>query len=223
MDVAQVWSEHERQDSYDASSPQPISPSSPLESHPVQLMGTRAELDHQREPGKQEQQERPKVNVKATVAGLGTQASLSSVEAPKELEKENNTPLKLPDLLSPTEKRKSSWEKYSELIMPALEEEWTPNPSPMPTLNKRPEAPAETKEELVATTNPEAKGSGERKVDYLPIDLLSTTLDPGGVIKVSPSDLITFGETIKFLLILCSCSFKTSQTMLFRRLTSDLS
>ena len=206
MDVAQVWSQHEKQGSHDVTSPQSISPSSPVESHPAQPTGVPAGLDHQREhEERQEREESPKVDVKAPTPGLVPQTSTptpSAVETPKESEKEKDASLKLPDLLSPAEKRKSSWEKYSEFIMPALEEEWTPAPSLMPTLNKFPEVPTGTKEEPVAAPAPGIKGLEESKVDYLPIDLLSKTLDPESkVIKVAPTDLITFGKRNRLLFV----------------------
>lgn len=214
MDVAQVWSEHERQSSQNVASPRSASPSSPLEPRSTHPVGTSTRLDHQGEPEKggerererQEQEEPPRVVDKTAIAGRGTQTPIpapSTAETPEEPEEED-TSLKLPGLLTPMEKRKSSWEKYSELIMPALEEEWTPIPSPVPTLNKPPEMSAKTK----GATTPETERSGESKVDYLPLDLLSTTLEPEGkTIKVSPADLITFGKTtsLSSLSVLTSC------------------
>lgn len=204
MDVAQVWSEHEKQSSQNAPGPRSSSPNSPLESHSIHPMGTQTRPDHRRELEK-EQEELPQAAVKAVVPGRGTQTSNpmpSTVETPEESERDKGASLKLPDLLTPTEKRKSSWEKYSELIMPALEEEWTPVPSPMPTLNKPPEAPVETKEEPVVATVPKTKRSGESKVDHLPLDLLSTTLEPERkIMKVSPTDLVVFGNVIRLLIL----------------------
>ena len=209
MDVAQVWSEHEKQDSQHDSSPRSTSPSSPLESRSTHLIGTQAKLDHHSELKKerghkrerQEQVEPPGVAVKTAMAGWGTQTPVptpSTVGTPLEPEKERGASLKLPDLLTPTEKSTSSWEKYSELIMPALEEEWTPVPSPMPTLNKLPEVSVGTKEGPVATTTPETKGSQRSEVDYLPLDLLSTTLEPERkIVKVSLADLVTFGRKVR--------------------------
>lgn len=194
MDVAQVWSEHEKQSSQDASSPQPTSPISPLGYHPL---GALTVFDRQRELGKDRECERegqeqvgvPKVDVNAAITGWDTQTSVSGASTVEE----KDTSLKLPDLLNPTEKKKSSWEKYSELIMPALEEEWTPAPSPMPTLSKAPTVAVETKEEQVVPAIPEVKGPKEPKVDYIPIDLLSVTLNPEReTVKVSPTDLVTF-------------------------------
>ena len=201
MDVAQVWSEHERQSSQDVSSPQLASPNSPLESHLVQPVGSQVELDRQRElemererdMERQEQDGLPRVDVKVANAGCGTQTSSPGPSGVEEKEKE--TSLKLPDLLNPTEKRKSSWEKYSEFIMPALEEEWTPVPSPMPTLNKTPEVVAETREGPTAATILGTRRFEGSKANYLPIDLLSTTLNPERrTIQISPTDLITFGK-----------------------------
>jgi hypothetical protein len=212
MDVAQVWSQHEKRGSQDVASPRSASPDSPFETHPVQPVGTQAGLDQQRElenervheREKQEQEEPPNTEVKATIAGWSIQSSnpaSSTVEAPSESEKEKDASLKLLDLLGPAEKRKSSWEKYSEFIMPPLEEEWTPVPTPMPTFNKPPEVPVEPKEEPVASI-PETRRLVESKVDYLPIDLLSTTLDPEmNVIKVAPTDLITFGKRAGLLFV----------------------
>jgi len=211
MDVAQVWSQHEEHSSQDMASPRSASPNSPFEPHPVQPVAAQAGLDYQRElekerereREKQEQEELPKVDVKATIPGWDIQTSTaasSTVETPRESEKEKDASPKLQDLLGPGEKRKSSWEKYSEFIMPPLEEEWTPVPTPMPTFNKPPEFPAGPKE-LVASI-PETRRLAESKVDYLPIDLLSTTLDPERkVIKVAPTDLITFGERIELLFV----------------------
>lgn len=211
MDVAQVWSQHEKQGSQDVASPLSISPNSPLESHPAQPGEIQAELDHKRELERERGRERedqrqengPKADVKATVVGRDIQTPTlapSTVGVPVEPEREDNISPKLPEVPSPTEKRKSSWEKYSEFIMPALEEEWTPVPSPMPTLNKVPVVALGTKEGPVSTPILDAKRSEELKVDYLHIDLLSTTLDPERkVIKVSPTDLVTFGEKIVLL------------------------
>jgi len=204
MDVAQVWSQHEGQGSHDVASPRSASPSSPFESHPVQAVGTQPGLDHQMELNEREQeQEPPEVDVKAAIVGWGIQTSTpasSTVETLRESEKEKDTPLKLPDLLSPAEKRKSSWEKYSEFIMPPLEEEWTPVPTPTPTFNKPPEVPVGPKEEPVASI-PESGRHVGSKVDYLPIDLLSTTLDPERkVTKVALTDLITFGKRVELFL-----------------------
>ena len=194
MDVAQVWSRHERQGSQDVATPRPTSPHSPLESCPAQPAGIQAGLDHQRELEKEKQRQQgepPNVVVKATIVGCITQISTpapSAVGVSKESEREENASLKLPE--------KSSWEKYSEFIMPALEEEWTPIPSPMPTVNKFPEAVAEAKERPVTALTLEIKRPEELKVDHQRIDLLSTTLDPEGkVIRVAPTDLITFGES----------------------------
>ena len=208
MDVAQVWSQHEKQDSQDTASPRSASPNSPLQSYPVQPVGIQAGLDFQRELVKERERERekrekeepPKLDLKATITGCGIQTSTpasSTVVVSKELDKEESVSLKLPEVLSPTEKRKSSWEKYSELIMPALEEEWTPVPSPVPTLNNPPELATGAKEEFISTQIPGTKGFKELKVDYLHIDLLSTTLDPERkVVKVSPTDLISFGKRV---------------------------
>lgn len=192
MDVAQVWSEHGKHGPQNVSSPRPASPNSPLESRSVHPMRTQARPDNQRE--RQEQGEPPGVVVKA--ADARTSISASPVpDIPNESEKEKGASLKLPDLLTPTEQRKLSWEKYSELIMPALEEEWTPFPSPMPTLKKKIEVPGEAKVEQVTATTPETKRPGGSGVDYLPLDLLSTTLEPERkAIKVSPADLTTFGK-----------------------------
>jgi hypothetical protein len=224
MDVAQVWSEHEKQSSQ---------PNSPIESRPVHFMGTQARLDHQgelekergRKRERQEQNEHPEVAVKA---GRGTQTPIpvpSTVESAKESEKEKAASLKLPDLLTPMEKNNLSWEKYSELIMPALEEEWTPVPSPMPTLNKLPEVSVGTKEDPVSAATPETKRSEESKVDYLPLDLLWTTLEPERkVIKVSSADLVTFGKIIRLLFFFYAYApLKISQTMRFRKPMLDLS
>ena len=206
MDVAQVWSQHEGQGSHDVASPRSASPSSPFESHPVQAVGTQLGLDRQMELKKEREreQEPPEVDVKATIAGWSIQTSnpaSSIVETLRESEKEKDAPLKLPDLLSPAEKRKSSWEKYSEFIMPPLEEEWTPVPTPTPTFNKPPEVPAEPKEEPFASI-PGSIRPVESKVDFLPIDLLSRTLDPESkVTKVAPTDLITFGKRIELFLV----------------------
>ena len=205
MDVAQVWSQHEKESSQDVASPLSISPDSPLESHPAKPGETHAGPDHQRERERerQDQEVRPEADVKATIAGRGIQAPAlapSTVGVPKESEREGNTPPNLPGVPSPTEKRKSSWEKYSEFIMPALEEEWTPVSSPMPTLNKVPGMALVTKEGAVPAPIPETRRSEELKVDYLHIDLLSTALDPKRkVIKVSPTDLSTFGERVALL------------------------
>ena len=212
MDVAQVWSQHEKQSSQDVGSPQPASPDRSFEPHLVQPAGTQVGLDHQRgldrekegEREKQEQGEPLKVNVRSAIAGCGIQASApasSTVETPRK-PKEKDTPLKLPDLLSPVEKRKSSWEKYSELIMPPLEEEWTPVPSPTPTWHQLREVPAEPKEPVAAPI-PGTKRFEESKVDYLPIDLLSTILNPEReIIEVASTDLITFGKRIRFSFVL---------------------
>ncbi|KAF9792515.1 hypothetical protein BJ322DRAFT_52505 [Thelephora terrestris] len=198
MDVAQVWSEHEKQSSQDAPSPRIGSPNNLIEFHPVQPVGTEAgfdrqrelEMEREREQERKEQDWPPKLDVKVAVAGRDTQASGPRSPAVEENEKE--TSLKLPDLPNPTEKKKSSWEKYSEFIMPALEEEWTPVPSPMPTLNKSPEMATGTKEEPTALITAGAKRPDESRVDYFPIDLLSTTLNPERrTIKISPTDLIT--------------------------------
>lgn len=209
MDVAQVWSEHQKQSSQNESNPRSASPNSPLESHSVQHMGTQIGPDHQgglegdrgHERERQEPEE-PPGPVKVAIIGWDTQTSIpapSTVESPQEPEREQGASLKLPDLLTPTEKRKSSWEKYSELIMPALEEEWTPVPSPMPTLNKPP-VPGYTKEEPVAVTIPETKKSEESKVGYLPLDLLSATLElERKIIRVSPADLVAFGKMVGLL------------------------
>lgn len=221
MDVAQVWSEHEKQSSQDASSPQPTSPISPLGSHPLEaptVFGRQRELEKDRECEKegQEQVEVPKVDAKAAITGWGIQTPVSGPSAVEE----KDASLKLPDLLNPTEKKKSSWEKYSELIMPALEEEWTPAPSPMPTLNKAPTVAVETEEEQVITAIPEAKGPKEPKVDYIPIDLLSATLNPEReTIKVSPTDLVTFGKTTGSQFPLILILLKIFRAMPFRRLT----
>ena len=219
MDVAQVWSQHEKQNSQDVSSPPPTSPSSPLESHPARSMGTQDRLNNQsvlegeggREGEEQEKHDGPPVmDDKATIPGRGIQPSMLTsfvVETPKESGEDRDASLNLPNLLSPAEKRKSSWEKYSELIMPALEEEWTPSPSPMPTLNKLPPAILDTKGELATVTVTEVKRFNESKVDYLPIGLLAATLGSERVVKVSPADLITFGKTVKLsfvhMLTLC--------------------
>jgi len=205
MDVAQVWSQHEKEGSQDVASPLSVSPDSPLEFHPAQPGEIQAGLDHQREREreKQDREERPEADVKATSAGQGIPAftlAPSTVGVPKEPEREGKTPPKLPEVPSPTEKRKSSWEKYSEFIMPALEEEWTPVPSPMPTLNKAPGVALGTKEGAVSAPISETKWSEELKVDYRYIDLLSTTLDPERkVVKISPNDLVAFGEGIALL------------------------
>jgi len=213
MDVAQVWSQHEKQGSQDVASPRSVSPNSPSDSHAVQPVGIQAGLDHQREleeerehgREKQEQEEHPKVDLNAAIAGWGIQTSTpasSAVEILKESGKEKDVSPKMSDLLSPTEKRKSSWEKYSEFIMPALEEDWTPVPSPIPTLNHLPEVPAE-KEEPAAAPVPETRRLGESKVDYLPIDLLSKILDPERkIIKVAATDLIAFGKRARLLFVL---------------------
>jgi hypothetical protein len=227
MDVAQVWSQHEKQDSQDMASPRSTSPNTPLEFRPVQPAGTQAGLDYQRELGKegecerenQEPEEPPKVGVKPSIAGWGIQTSTtvsSTAGAPKESESEKGGSLKLPEVLSPTEKRSSSWEKYSEFIMPALEEEWTPVPSPMPTLKGLLD---------VAAPIPEIERVEESKVDYLPVDLLSTTLNPGRkAIKVAPNDLVTFGRRLNIIVRFCTHTLlKTSRVMLFRRSMSDLS
>jgi hypothetical protein len=143
------------------------------------------------------------IDGKAAISGWGIQPSILTsfvVETPKGSGEDRDASLKLPNLLSPAEKRKSSWEKYSELIMPALEEEWTPSPSPMPTLNKLPQAIADTKGEPATATVTEVRKFNESKVDYLPVDLLSTTLGSERVVKVSPTNLITFGKTIKLSL-----------------------
>jgi len=209
MDVAQVWSLHEKQSSQDVTSPRSASPNSPLD--PVQPVGIQAGLDRQREPesererarGTREREETPKVDAKTPISGSGIQSTskASIAETPNESE-EKDASLKLPDLLSPAEKMKSSWEKYSEFIMPPLEEEWTPAHSCVPTLNKRPEAPEEPKD-LVTAPIPETKGLEESKVDYLPIDLLSTILDPERkIIRVAPTDLVTFGEMTTLLSVL---------------------
>lgn len=215
MDVAQVWSQHEKQGSQDVASPRSVSPNSPSDSHPVQPMAIQAGLDRQRELGeerehgreKREQEEPPKMDPKAAIAGWGIQTSnpaSSTVGALRESGKEKVASLKMPDLLSPTEKGKSSWEKYSEFIMPALEEEWTPIPSPTPTSNKFPKLPeVPTEKEPVAAPVPETRRFGESEVDYLPVDLLSKTLDPETkVIKVAATDLITFGESVRLLFVL---------------------
>ena len=217
MDVAQVWSQHKKQSSQDVVSPRSASPNSPFGSHPVQLVGTEAELDQSElekgrelERGKQEQEEPTKVDVKATIAGWGIQTSIPAsptAETPRESESKKDVSLNMSDSLSPAEKGKSSWEKYSELIMPPLEEEWTPVPTPTATFNKRPEESAEPKGGLVASI-PEVRRLVESKVDYLPTDLLSTTLDPESkVIKVAPTDLITFGKRAGplFVFKLTSC------------------
>jgi len=212
MDVAQVWSQHEEQGSQDVESPRSTSPNSPLDPHPVRPSGVQPELDHHREPEKergrkdgQERDEYPEMDVKAATAGLDIQTSAlssSTIEAPKELEKEKDASLKLPDLLTPTEKKKSSWEKYSEFIMPALEEEWTPVQSPMSTLRKSPGAATGAKEASVTAPIPEIKRSEEPKLEYTFIDLLSTTLDQQmKSIKVAPIDLITFGKWIGHLFV----------------------
>jgi len=221
MDVAQVWSEHEKQSSQDASSPQPTSPISPLGSYPPEALTV---FDRQRELGKDREYERegqeqvgvPKVDVNAANTGWGTQTSVSG---PSTVDVKDAS-LKLPDLLNPTEKKKSSWEKYSELIMPALEEEWTPSPSPMPTLNKAPTAVVETKEQQVIPAIPQVKGPKELKVDYIPIDLLSTTLNPEReTVKVSPTDLVTFGKTTQLEFALILILLKIFRVTPFQRLT----
>ena len=203
MDVAQVWSQHEKQGSQDIASPRSTSPNSPLESHPMEGHQKELEKGREREREKQEQEDPQKMNVKVAITGWGIQTStpaFSAVETSEESEKEKDPSLKLPDLLSPVEKRKSSWEKYSEFIMPPLEEEWTPAPTPTPTWNKPPEVSAGPKEEPVAAPILETKLLGESKVDYLPIDLLSTTLDiKREIIKVAPTDLIAFGERVTLL------------------------
>ena len=223
MDVAQVWSQHEKQDSQDVESPRSTSPNTPLEFRPVQPAGTQAGLYHRKEGEcereNQEPEEPPKVGTKPSIAGWGIQTSTtvsSTVGAPKVSESEKGGSLKLPEVLSPTEKRSSSWEKYSEFIMPALEEEWTPVPSPMPTLKGLLD---------VAVPIPETERVGESKVDYLPVDLLSTTLDPGRkAIKVAPNDLVTFGRRLNALVRFCAHALlKTFRVMLFRRSMSDLS
>jgi len=212
MDVAQVWSQHEKQGSQDVASPLSVSPNSPLESHFAQPGDIQAGLDHERERERedQDQEKRPKADMKATVVGWDIRAPTlvpPTVGVPKEREQEDDTP-KLPEVPSPTEKRKSSWGKYSEFIMPALEEEWTPVPSPMPTLSKVPVVALGAKEGPVTVPILDAKRSEELKVDYVHIDLLSATMDPERkVIKVSPTDLVTFGENIVllFALALKSC------------------
>ena len=193
MDVAQVWSEHKKQGSQDMSSPRPASPNGLIEPRVTQPTETPPGLGRQRIPEKERPgQERPGMDVEVTE--LDTQIitpTSSTAVSPKE---EKNASLGLPDLLNPTEKSKSSWEKYSEFIMPALEEEWTPVPSPIPTMNKPPETAVEKKEKHIVT----APESMQSKVDYLPVDLLSTTLNSERrTIKVFPADLITFGEIIK--------------------------
>lgn len=209
MDVAQVWSQREEQGPQDVAIPRSASPNSPPEFHPVQPGGIQIGLDHggeleeqrEREREKQELGDISKVDVKFAIGGSGTRTSAPAsptVETPGVLEKERDAALKLPELLNPAEKMKSSWERYSEFIMPPLEEERTPVPTPMPTLNKLPEVSAEPKVQPVVAPIPEAEGLDELKVDYLPIDLLSTTLDPEGkIIKVAPTDLVTFGKRIR--------------------------
>lgn len=216
MDVAQVWSEHEKQSSQYESSPRSTSPNSPFESRSTHPIGAQTRLDHQNEQEREreppEQVEPPGVVVKAPVAGRGAHIPVpapSAVETPLESEKERGVSLKLPDLLTPVEKSTSSWEKYSELIMPALEEEWTPAPSPMPTLNKLPEVHLGTKEEPVAAATSAIKRSQKSQVDYLPFDLLSTTLEPERkIVKVSPADLINFGRKSGSRSFLCLFPFE---------------
>ena len=205
MDVAHVWSQHEKEGSQDVASPRSASPNSPLESGSARPVGIQAGPGHQREREREkfEREGPPKVDVKVNIAGWGIQSSClspSTVDAPKESELDNAS-LKLPEVPSPTEKRKSSWVKYSEFIMPALEEEWTPAPTPMPTMKGFLVVAAETE---VPTSAPisEAKRFGQSGVDYLRIDLLSTTLDPEkGVTKVAPTDLVTFGKGIGLLFV----------------------
>ena len=207
MDVAQVWSQHEKHGSQDVASPRSTSPNSPLEPHPVWPVGIQAGFDHQRERERenQEQEEPPKLDAGAAIAGCGIHTSApapSAVVVYKGSEEGEGVSLELPEVLGLTGKGKSSWEKYSEFIMPALEEEWTPEPSPIPTLNNPPEV-AMVAKELIFAPIPEAKRLKESKVDYLQIDLLSTTLNPEGrVVKVSPTDLITFGKGVRLLLVL---------------------
>lgn len=207
MDVAQVWSQHEKQGSQDVASPRSASPNSPIDSHPVRPVGTQAGLDHQRqlekergrEWKKREQEEPLGSDPGAATAGWGIHTPTpapSTVVVFGESEKDRGASLKLPEVLGLTEGGKSSWEKYSEFIMPALEEEWTPVPSPIPTLSNLPEVAAGAKGSVSASI-PKTGKFGESKVDYLQIDLLSTTLDPERkVIKVSPTDLITFGKWV---------------------------
>ena len=208
MDVAQVWSQHEEQGSQDVTTPRSVSPNSPSEFHPVQPGGIQTGLDHrgelekrERDREKQELGKLSKVDANFAVGGCGIRTSAPAsptVEIPGVLEKERDTALKLPELLNPAEKKKTSWERYSEFIMPPLEEERTPVPTPMPTLNKLPKVSAEPKVQPIIAPIPEARGLGESKVDYLPIDLLSTTLDPEEkTIKVAPTDLVAFGKRIR--------------------------
>jgi len=218
MDVAQVWSQHEKHGSQGVTSSRSASPNSPLESRPAQPAGIQTGLDHQRElekereceREKQDQEERLKVGVKTTIAGWVTPTPApSAVGVSKELGQEEGAALELPEVPSPTEKRKSSWEKYSEFIMPALEEEWTPVSSPMPTLNKVPVVASGTKEGPPSTPIPETKWPEELKADYLHIDLLSKTLDPDRkVIKVAPTDLVTFGERVETFLVFALISYR---------------
>jgi hypothetical protein len=207
MDVAQVWCQHEKQGSQDVATPRSVSPNSPSEFHPVQPGGIQTGLDHRGELEEKREREREeqesgglsKADVKVAIGGCGIQTSASSaVDIPGILEKEGDAALRLPELLNPAEKSKLSWEKYSEFIMPPLEEERTPVPIPMPTLNKPPKVSAEPRVQLVVAPIPETRGLDESRVDYLPIDLLSTTLDPEGkMIKVAPTDLVTFGKRIR--------------------------
>lgn len=210
MDVAQVWSQHEKQGSQDVATPRSVSPNSPSGFHALHPGGIQTGLDHrgkleekkERVGEKQELGEPPKVGVMVAIAGceIQTPAPASpTVENPGVLEEEErDASLKLTELLSPEEKRKSSWEKYSEFIMPPLEEERTPVPTPIPTLNKLPEVSVVPNVQPVAASITETRGLDESMVDYLPIDLLSTTLDPEGkTIKVAPTDLVTFGKEIR--------------------------